>query len=149
MDYNLDFKNRSEKIRFSWRALWYCVLIWIATYVAAGVFLFPWFYLVLPFMVLATTIYYFRKKTRNFASGLALSVVWFGILLSLAFLEIIGPYYSDALFYFSDIRNWFLYPLVLLIPAIYGLFVENKENRRLRDKKLENIEGITPRLRYH
>lgn len=132
-------RRQKSTFKLNTRAVWYCVLVWLLTFFAAAVFIFPWFYLVLPFIVFWTTVYYFRSEERSLAAGLKLSLFWFAILIALDILEILGPYYSNALLYFSDVKNWSLFPLVLLIPVIYGIVKENskfKRTRRIRGKHI-------------
>lgn len=126
--------------KLNWRIIWYSVLIWIMAFTIAGFVIIPWFYPVLAIAVSVATIYYFKilnlkkikskakrqsKQDNIFAFGLAVSLFWFFIILFLNFLEIIGFYYFDLFFYFSDFRNWYLYALILLIPVVYSLILEN------------------------
>ena len=108
-----------------WRTVWYCVLIWLLSFLMSGFVVLPWYYLVLPIAVFWTTVFYFKKTQRTLQNGLLVSLFWFFVILGLNFLEIIGPYYSDLEYYFSDFRNWLLYPLILLIPFILGIIWEN------------------------
>ncbi len=107
--------------------------------VVAGIVALPWFYLVLPLVVFWTTAVYFRRAERTLYSGLTLALFWFTVVAGLGFLEIIGPYYRNVVFYFSDVRNVVLYPMVLLIPVIYVLVSEGKginssgKKRRIRE----------------
>ena len=121
-----DLKNNKIRTNFNWRAVWYCVLIWILTFVADAVFIYPWFYIVLPLIVFGTTFYFFRRVEKTLLNGLRLAVFWFTVLSVLDALKVFGPYYSNFGFYFSDFRNWLLFPLILLIPTIYSMFLENK-----------------------
>lgn len=60
----------------------------------------------------------------------------------LDFFEIIGPYFGNVAFYFSDFRNFLKYPLVLLMPVIYCLVLENinlKKSAGKRDFDLQNL----------
>ncbi|MBI4037564.1 hypothetical protein HY382_00790 [Candidatus Curtissbacteria bacterium] len=133
--------QKTKKVRsvFVWRAAWYCVVIWILTFISAAFFVFPWFYIVLPFLVFATTSYYFRKVKGTLEVGLNLAIFWFFVLLILDVLQIIGPYYKNAVLYSQDMRNWFSFPLVLLIPVIYGMVIENRKLRRKRRKVNNNF----------
>ncbi len=108
-----------------WRTAWYCVLIWLISFLISGFVVLPWYYLVLPIAVFWTTVFYFRNTQRTLQNGLLVSLFWFFVIAGLNFLEIIGPYYSDLEYYFSDFRNWILYPLILLIPFILGIIWEN------------------------
>ncbi len=109
----------------------------------------PWFYLTLPLVILWVTILYFRrteiikllaaKKIRKgrdkvFALGLGVSVVWFLVVILLSVLEIAGFYYFNFGLYFSDPRNWLAFPLILLMPVVYGIILENRRFRHVRRK---------------
>ncbi|EKD57999.1 MAG: hypothetical protein ACD_57C00053G0002 [uncultured bacterium] len=118
------------KGKLSWRIVWYSVLIWGATFVLAGFVVLPWFYIALPLVIFWTTAYFFRRSERTFIAGLTVSLFWFSVILALNFIELIGPYYANFPLYFSDFRNWFLYPLVLLIPVVYTLISENSATRK-------------------
>ena len=127
------------KAQVNWRITWYSVLVWFLAVVVSGFVILPWFYFVMPVVIFFSTIFYFKKPAmevfeakkrkrqadRIFALGLWVSIFWFAIMVILNTLEIIGLYYSNVLFYFSDFRNWFLYPLILLIPVVYSLILEN------------------------
>jgi len=131
------------------RILWYSVLVWVFSYLVALIVAIPWFYLVLPFMVFSTTIYYFKKTEKSLAAGLKAAIFWFMIIASINLLEIFGPYYADFRLYFSDLRNWFLYPLILLIQVIYTIISENRRFlKRKRPKKTE-IPHILVRFGLH
>jgi len=115
--------------QFSWRIVWYSVLIWGLTFILAGFVILPWFYLVLPL------VYFFKKSERTLVGGLWVGLFWFFIIIFLNFLEVIGPYYANFSLYFSDFRNWFLYPLVLLIPVVYTLILENTSYKKSSNSK--------------
>ena len=121
--------------QFSWRIVWYSVLIWGLTFILAGFVILPWFYLVLPLVVFWTTVYFFKKSERTLVGGLWVGLFWFFIIIFLNFLEVIGPYYANFSLYFSDFRNWFLYPLVLLIPVVYTLILENTSYKKSSNSK--------------
>ncbi|OGD83240.1 hypothetical protein A2165_00715 [Candidatus Curtissbacteria bacterium RBG_13_40_7] len=109
-----------------WRVIWYSVLIWLSANIFGGFIFLPWYYLILPIVIFWTTVYYFRSSERTLSGGLRVSLFWFFAIFALNFLEFLGPYYANARYYFSDFRNWFLYPLVLLVPVIYCLCAERK-----------------------
>jgi len=111
--------------KFRFRDFWYCFVIWVMTFVISSVVILPWFYLILPLFVFWTTVVYFRKAERSLIHGLGLTLFWFAVIFSLSILSIIGPYYNNVLFYFSDLRNLIVYPLVLIIPFIYALVLDN------------------------
>lgn len=119
----------------SWRVIWYSVLIWIMSIIVSGIVALPWYYLVLPIAVFWTTVFYFKNVERTLEKGLLVSLFWFFVILALNILEIIGPYYLDLEYYFSDFRNWLLYPLILLIPVIYSIIWENSNLKKPRRKE--------------
>jgi len=123
----------------SWRIVWYSVLVWLFSILAAGFVILPWFYLVLPIIVFWTTVYYFRRGEKTLKRGLWVSLFWFSIVAFLSFLEIIGPYYHNVSLYFSDLRNWFLLPLSLLMPFIYTLILENGKLKRSSRRRFARI----------
>ena len=120
------------RIRFTsfWRVIWYSVVIWLLANIVDGFVILPWYYLALPIVIFWTTVYYFRKGERTLLSGLRVSLFWFIVIFVLNLLELVGPYYANVGFYFSDFRNWFLYPLVLLTPVIYCLVFENRRIKK-------------------
>lgn len=136
--------------KVDWRLLWYAVLIWFLTILVGGIVILPWVYPALLVLVVIATFYFFRKITRVKGSkriyrkskdgflvfGLWVSLFWFGAILALNLLQIIGPYYFNFFYYYSDFRNWFLYVLLLIVPVIYSLILENKGLSRKNKKKL-------------
>ena len=131
------------------RILWYSILVWVFSYIVALVVTIPWFYLVLPFIVYSTTIYYFKKTEKSLAAGLKASIFWFFTIVSINLLEIFGPYYTDFRLYFSDLRNWFLYPLILLIPVIYTIVLENRRFLKRKRAKKTDFPHILVRFGLH
>ena len=113
-----------------WRNLWYSIILWIVVVFVGGFVVLPWFYLVLPIVVFWTTIIYFNNSDKSLNAGLLCSMFWFFAIAALDFLEIIGPYYSNAVLYFSDVRNILKYPLILLTPVIYSLILETRSLKR-------------------
>lgn len=114
-------------MKIDWRLTWYSVVLWLAAIAVGGFVVLPWFYLALPLVVIFLTMVYFKKTDKSLAMGLWVAVVWFLIVVALDFLEIIGPYYMNAAAYFSDFRNWLKYPLILLVPVVYSLLIENRK----------------------
>lgn len=144
------------KFKFNLRVFWYSVIIWLLAFVLGGLVIVPWFYVVLPLFILLATVYYFdkeeiiqlalgsavRRQDVVFALGLWVALLWFFVLIFFSILEIAGFYYFDFFFYFSDPRNWFLYPLVLLVPVVYSLVLENMIFKNRKKKKVR--QKITP-----
>lgn len=104
------------------------MVIWLLAIFVGGFVVLPWYYLVLPLVVFWTTIIYFGKSEKTLKVGLWCSLVWFFAVATLDFLEIIGPYYSNAALYFSDTRNLLKYPLILLTPVIYSMVLESRKH---------------------
>lgn len=118
--------HQIPKLNLNWRMTWYSVLIWFLSLAVGGFVIAPWFYLALPVTILWLTIFYFKNsKIDNLVrGGLWVSLFWFFVIVTLDFFEIIGPYYANASLYFSDFRNWWKYPLILLTPLIYSLILD-------------------------
>lgn len=125
-----NFKIVKTFSRITWRDTWYSVVVWIAAIGVGGFVILPLYYLVLPLVVFWTTTIYFHKSDKTLKAGLWCSLFWFFAVLALDAVEIIGPYYSNAAFYFSDPRNLLKYPLILLIPVIYSLVLEMKTDKK-------------------
>lgn len=128
------FKKNKDTLEVNWRIVWYSVLIWFLAIVLSGFIILPWYYLALPIGVFLMTIFYFKKSEKTIKSGLWISLLWFTVISFLDFIEIIGPYFGNAEFYFSDFRVWLKYPLVLLMPVIYSLIWENMNIKKLNDR---------------
>ncbi|MBI2327868.1 hypothetical protein HYU92_06130 [Candidatus Curtissbacteria bacterium] len=130
--------------KISFRMVWYSVLIWLMAFFISGFVKLPFYYLVLPIVIFWLTIFYFKKSEKTVRSGLWISLSWFFMISVLDLVEIVGPYYGNAAFYFSDFRNWLKYPLVLLLPVIYSLIFENKSIKHInglnwfKNSQLEN-----------
>lgn len=118
--------KRKPYLWITWRDVWYSIVVWLAAIAVGGFIALPWYYLFLPLTVFWTTIVYFGKSEITLKVGLWCSLLWFFAAVFLDFLEIVGPYYSNAQLYFSDPRNWLKYPLILLIPVIYSLILETR-----------------------
>lgn len=129
---SLHLKQPQGFIRITWRMAWYSVVIWFLAIATSGLVILPWYYLVLPLLIFWLTIFYFRRSDRSWRSGIFVSLFWFAVVAGLDFLEIIGLYYSNLGFYFSDFRNWLKYPLILLLPVIYSLVLENSHFGKIR-----------------
>jgi len=132
-----------------WRVVWYSVSIWLLGFLVSAVVLIPWFYPALAIVVVGATIFYFKvvdplkvKRGRKpkidadriFAFGLAAAITWFFIMGILSVLQIAGFYYFNFVSYFSDFRNWYFYTLIILVPVIYSLVLENMRNNRGRKR---------------
>lgn len=132
-------------MQFSFRAAWYAATLWILAFLASGIVVVPWFYIILPLLILGATVYYLddkrikkaQKKERDLILkySLAVSVFWFLVALILSTLELVGLYYFDLSFYFSDFKNILLFPLVLIVPLIYGIMLSNVRPKRGRKPK--------------
>lgn len=120
-------------IRISWRDTWYGVIIWLTLWLTAGLVILPWYFLILPLIILWVTVIYFRKGDNSLQAGLSVSIIWFLIMAVLDFLQILGPYYDNAFLYFSDSRNWVKYPLLLLVPVIYCLVFEALKSKHIAE----------------
>lgn len=145
---------KDGQIKF-WRVVWYSVVLWLGTIAVSGIVALPWFYLVLPLVILLTTVFYFdrveivskisarrtkKHKDKIIAVGLSVATFWFLLIAMFSVFEIAGFYYFDLLFYFSDPRNWLLLPLVLLVPVVYSIFLE-QSLFRVKSKKPTKIAG--------
>lgn len=142
------------RVGLNWRIAWYSVVVWVLVFLLGGLVILPWFYLTLPLAILWVTIFYFRRaeimkllaakkvrkgRDRVFALGLGVSVVWFLVVILLSVLEVAGFYYFNFGLYFSDPRNWLAFPLILLVPVVYGIILENRRFRRVRRKPKSGI----------
>lgn len=142
----------------NWRIAWYSVVIWILAFVLGGFIILPWFYLTLPLVVLVITFLYFRQikvigvlsggkiikpRDRFFALGLGVSVIWFVVVIILNILEIAGFYYFNFGLYFSDLRNWLVFPLILLTPVVYAIVLENRRFTKSRRRKGKKVVALS------
>jgi len=146
------------KTNTNWRVVWYCVLLWLVTFLVAGIVIIPWFYLVVAIIVFLTTVYYFKifnpfirkrgRRNKNDRDNILIfalisALIWFVILALLNLAEIAHFYYFDFMFYFSDFRNWYLLALVLLVPVVYGLILENAKYMKQKRKKTNALKPLS------
>src|SRR3989344_7395765 len=95
-------KSKPFQFKVGWRDIWYSVVVWLLAIAIGGFVLAPWYFLVLPLFIFWVTAIYFGKRDKNFSVGLWCALFWFFAVAVLDFVEIIGPYYSNAYLYFSD-----------------------------------------------
>ena len=141
-------KKKNAKLKFkkvgliNWRAAWYSVTVWFLGVIVWGFVILPWYYLVLPLVVFWTTVVYFKNGEMSFKRGIIIALFWFCAVGALDFLEIVGPNYKNLLLYVSDFRNWIKYILILLIPVIYGLILENRKIAKSPNRKISISQDI-------
>lgn len=150
-------KKYENLLVINWRTTWYSVVIWIMGIAISGFVVMPWFYLVLPLTIFWLTVFYFNNSVVGMSkskkrihrdmilkAGLGVSLFWFGAIVALDILEIVGPYYANVFLYFSDARNYIKYPLILLAPFIYTIILDNVSNKQERPKisKLPDKLGL-------
>lgn len=139
--FNTQQKSHSNLLQLNWRLCWYSVLIWLLVVAVAGFVVLPWFYAVLPLAVLLTTTLYFRFPQKNtaankfdqgsiFAHGLWLGFIWALSIFFLDFIEFVGFDFGNFYIYSVDARNFLKYPLVILIPVIHSLVLENTQKKK-------------------
>lgn len=146
-------QKHKRRLNFNFRVIWYLVLAWILGFFVSSVVVLPWFYAILPLVVLLLSVFYldnsiyinFKRNSRDeiLKAGLMLSVVWFlGISLFSIFM-IVEFYYFNFTLFFSDSRNWFLPATVLIIPIVYSFFLANKRARLGKKRQLKMPKATT------
>lgn len=116
------------------RAAWYSFLIWLTSFLVSGFFVLPWYYLVLPIAVYIISSQYLRglcRKQEIFSHGLLVGFIWFLAVLFLDIVQIVGFDLSALYLNATDPRNFLKFPIVILIPVIYSLVLENSLNHRV------------------
>lgn len=135
-------------LKLDWRIAWYAVFVWLTAFILSGFVILPWFYLVFPAALWVVTFFYFERIRLNylkrrlkilpsgiFAQGLFIGLFWFLVLVVLDFVQLVGFDSSSASIYFLDPRNFIKYPIVILLPVIYGLVLENEKNKKRYTEK--------------
>lgn len=132
-------------VNLDWKILWYSLFLWVLTIALSGIIILPWFYPVLAIIVLIVTIIFFRVDKRIwiiegkiFSKGLQAAFFWPVVIFSLDFVEFVGMDLANAFIYFSDPRSWFKFPLIILMPIIYSIILENVDKRSLPDTSLKS-----------
>ncbi|MEX2028089.1 MAG: hypothetical protein WD988_01140 [Candidatus Curtissbacteria bacterium] len=121
------------------RLVWYSLLLWVVCAAVGSAIVLPLFYLITAISIFVLTVAFFRKikrfsrRDKIFARGLRTSLFWSVVVLVMDLVTFVGFDLASLLVYFSDPRSWFKYPLIIFLPIIYSLVLEN-----LRDKRLEN-----------
>lgn len=146
--------NIKHIFNLNWRIAWYGVLVWLVSFIVSGIVILPWFYVVFPLTIFGLTALFFGKFIKQslnlrrtskffFAQGLSIGLLWFASILVLDFLQLVGFDSANAVVYFLDPRNFMKYPIVLLVPAIYGLMAEND----VKHKKLsEEVDWFSQNM---
>lgn len=80
--------------------------------------------------------FYRHRQDKDFMRGLWIGLFWSAAVLVLDFLGFIGFNFASAIVYFSDPRSWFKYPLIILVPVIWGLVLESVHKRNLTSRGL-------------
>lgn len=133
--------NYQNIFKLNWRIAWYGVFVWVVSLMLSGIVMLPWFYVVFPIAIFGVTALFFRKILRPnlslrkarivfFAQGLSVGLLWFASIFILDFLQLVGFDFANAAVYLLDPRNFMKYPIVILVPAIYGLLIENKSKHQ-------------------
>lgn len=150
--------NYQNIFTFNWRIAWYSVIVWLLSFGLSGIVILPWFYVVFPMAILLLTHFFFRKlvslnrikrsfKGGFFASGLSIGFFWFFSIIVLDSVQFIAFDYASLSVYFFDPRNFIKYPIVILVPIVYGLVLENKKITSSRFKNDDLITSGAVRLR--
>lgn len=140
--------------KIDFRILWYAIILWVLAIFVGGFVILPWFYLILTILVFWLTVTFFKKgqipakiyrrrQDKIFTRGLWTSLFWSVAVLCLDLLVFVGFNFQSLVVYFSDPRSWFKYPLIILVPVIYSLLLENVERRILNQsnfgKPVDNL----------
>lgn len=119
--------------------------MWGFSVIVAGFVILPWFYVALGLVILYMTVTFFGKvkvpktiyrhrQDRDVMRGLWIGLFWSVAVAVLDFLAFIGLDFASGIIYFSDSRNWFKYPVIILVPIIWGLILENIRKRKLEGR---------------
>lgn len=150
-------ENYRNIFKLNWRIAWYGVFVWVLSLILSSIVLLPWFYIVFPVAILVVTKVYFKKsivrsrlrdrfKGTVFAQGLSAGFFWFFSIFIFDFVQFVGLDFSGAGVYFLDPRNFIKYPIVMLVPMIYGLVLENNNSIKTRAENEEWIASGVMRL---
>lgn len=132
-------KNYQNIFKLNWRVAWYGVFVWLLSFILSSVVMLPWFYVLYPLAILFVTYLFFRKVAyfkagvnwsggHFFEQGLSIGFFWFMAISVFDFIEFVGLDFANAPIYFLDPRNFIKYPVVILIPIVYGLVLENQKS---------------------
>lgn len=123
--------------KIDWRLCFFSAYVWVQVVLISGFIVLPWYYFVLPLAVFISTVLYFKTPTNVryisrfnretlFAQGLWLGLVWFAGIFLMDFLEFVNFDLQNFYVYLLDIRNFLKFPMVILIPVIYSLVLEQQ-----------------------
>jgi hypothetical protein len=133
--------------KLDWRLSFYCAFVWLQVVLISGFIVLPWYFFALPLAVFITTVIYFRipnnelyksrfNRETLFAQGLWLGFAWFFAILIMDFVEFVNFDLQNFYVYLLDSRNFLKFPVVILIPVIYSLVLE----QQLKNKSKFAIE---------
>lgn len=131
--------------KLDWRLGWYAVSLWLLASFVGGVVILPWFYLAFALCLFILTAMFFRKvklSKRNWrkngdtilAKGLWLGLFWSVVVLFLDIVEFVGFDFTSLIIYASDSRNWFKFPIIIMMPIVYSLILQNLAKREYLKK---------------
>lgn len=111
--------------RLNWRLAWYSVLLWFVLAFVSSIAVFPWFYIAVPAVVfLATSLYFHGAGEGIFANSLKLGAFWFIAVFVLDFVMFVGFDLGNLYLYLVDGRSFLKFPIVILVPVLWGLLFE-------------------------
>lgn len=130
-----------EIFKIDWRLCFFSAFVWLQVVLISGFVVLPWYYFVLPLAVFVTTVFYFKTPTNEryicrfnretlFAQGLWLGFVWCVAIFMMDFVEFINFDLQNFYVYLADVRNFLKFPLVILVPVIYSLVLEQQLKKK-------------------
>jgi len=142
--------------KVDWRLCFFSAFVWLQVVLISGFVVLPFYYFVLPLAVFISTVVYFRtpqselytsrfNRETLFAQGLWLGFAWFVGILVMDFVEFINFDLQSFYVYLTDTRNFLKFPVVILIPVIYSLVLE--QQLKMKSKfTLEQDLGVNPSI---
>lgn len=141
-------RDNLKIFRVDWRLCFFSAFVWLQVVLISGFIVLPWYYFALPLAVFITTVIYFRTPQSDlyksrfnretlFAQGLWLGFAWFVGVFVMDFVEFINFDFQNFYVYLMDTRNFLKFPVVILIPVIYSLVLEQQLKQTSLQQEIE------------